>query len=101
MRNSFMEEENLRKSLIIMCLKGQRIWLRRGPQVLQVQKGLQENLFRNQVFSVAVNTSTDVKGFLLQYGHFGAECDNGPELDRCYRCRSTAHIARGALSILL
>ena len=101
MRNSFMEEENLRKSLIIMCLKGQRIWLRRGPQVLQVQKGLQENLFRNKMLSAAVKTSPDVKDFLLQYGHFGAECDNGPELDRCYRCRSTAHIARWALSILL
>ena len=62
--------------------------------MLQVQKGLQENLFRNQVFSVAVKTSPDVNSFLLQYGHFGAECDNGPELDRCYRCRSTAHIAR-------
>ena len=58
--------------------------------MLQVQKGLHENLFRNQVFSAAVKTSPDVKGFLLQYGHFGAECDNGPELDRCYRCRSTA-----------
>ena len=77
-----------------MCLKGQRVRLRRGPQVLQVQKGLQENLFRNKMLSVAVKTSPDVKDFLLQYGHFGAECDNGPELDRCYRCRSTAHIAR-------
>ena len=53
-----------------------------------------KNLPRCKGFSVTVETSPDVKGFLLQYGHFGAECDNGPELDRCYRCRSTAHIAR-------
>ena len=29
-----------------------------------------------------------------KFGHFGGQCEQGPDLDRCYRCRSTAHIAR-------